>query len=104
MNETGDGGNLYDDRFEVCNIGDTTMDVETSGIFSWNIFVLIKLVMRWKSVLIKIGNTVNPFLLKISKVPDDWVNSPHNKNKGESHFSEVDNPIRCSIISFHPKF
>ena len=40
-------------------------------------------------VLLQVFDTINPYLVRILKVPDDCIEPPPNKNKGEPHFSEV---------------
>ena len=54
--------------------------------------VLIKLWMRRKIILIQVGDTVDPYLVKEQKVTDDWYGPPPNKNKDETLCSEVENP------------
>ena len=55
-------------------------------------------------LLLQVSNTVNPYLVKTPKVLDDWVKNPSTDNKGETHFSDVDNPGRWSSFSFWPTF
>ena len=57
-----------------------------------------------KSILLQVGDTVDSYLVKISKVSDDWVGPPPNENKGEPHFREAYNPVRWSGFYFWPKF
>ena len=60
--------------------------------------------MEENYVILQVGDTVNPDLVKTYKVPYDWVNPTISERKGETHFSKVDNPSIWSGFSFQPMF
>ena len=45
-------------------------------------------------VILQVRDTVDPYLVKTSKVPDDWFNPPTNNNNGEPNFIYVGCPCR----------
>ena len=55
-------------------------------------------------VLLQGGDTMDPYLVNTPNVLDNWVDPPHNKNKGKHYLSEVGNPGRRSSFYFQPKF
>ena len=57
--------------------------------------------MEENYVILQVGDTVNPDLVKTHKVPYDWVNPTISERKGETHFSKVDNPSIWSGFSFN---
>ena len=65
--------------------------------------VFIKLWISKKQIIIQVGDTVDPYLVKTPKVTDDWDGTPPNENKGETHSSEVENSGIWSIFIFWPK-
>ena len=68
------------------------------GIFMWKEVILINLGMKFCSYPSCCHRWYR--LGKILKVLYYWVNSPPNNNKGEPHFSEVDNHDRWSSFQF----
>ena len=53
-----------------------------------------------KYFLLQVCDIVNQYLVKTPRVPYDWVVPPHNKNKGENYFSEVEIPSIWSSFYF----
>ena len=56
------------------------------------------------SVVIQVGDAVDPDLVKTKKVTDDWNGPLSNKNNGKPCLSEVDNPGTFSSFSFWTAF
>ena len=107
MNKNRDGRDLDDNRFDIQDLENFRRDVKNSR--------LRYLVAEYDGiyqvgdkekyyVLLKVGDTVDPYLIKTPKVLDDWVHPTPNDNKGETHFSEVKNPGICISFDFRPDF
>ena len=46
-----------------------------------------------KYVLIRVGDTIDPDEVKVSKSPDDWVDPTPNTSKGLPNFYKVYKPV-----------
>ena len=107
INETGNERDSNDNCFSTCDLDDTIKDVETSR----SRYILVEEDgidqdgdEEEKYVFLQVGDTVDPYLVRNPKVPDDWVIHFSNKNKGEPHLSGVDNPGRWSRFYCWPEF
>ena len=90
MNKTGYVGNLDDTCFDLCKLGGTKIDVENSR--SRYLLVEENGIDQFgceeeNSVIIQFGDTVNPDLVKMPRVSDDWADPPLNNNKGGHRFN-----------------
>ena len=106
-NDTGDGGYSYEKCFDVCDLDDDMRDEETSrsGYFIVEGLGIDQVGNEEENtVLLQFDDIVNIYLVKMPKVPDDWVNLTPNENKREPYFSEVDNPGIWSRFYFQPTF
>ena len=107
INKTGNGGYYDDDCFDVFNLDDSMGGVEDSK----SRYILVEGDdidqfgdEKENSVLIQVDDTINPYLVKTTKVSDDWFYPPPNKNKGDTNFDDVETLDIWSIFYFWPKF
>ena len=56
------------------------------------------------SMLLHVGDTMDPDEVKIPKAPYDWVEPAPNTSKGDPNFEKVDNTVIWSSSSHHPVF
>ena len=56
------------------------------------------------SMLLHVGDTMDPDEVKIPKASYDWVYPAPNTSKGGANFDKVDNPVIWSSSSHHPIF
>ena len=57
-----------------------------------------------KSVLLHVRDTMEPYEVKFTKPPGDWVEPDPNTEKGGGNFNKADNPCGWSSFSSCPVF